>query len=108
MALFKKKPIEDAYEKPIILSTGNVYRQYEIIDVLIAMDSSTEKWFKAADPAEAFDGVKSILCSKCRALDGDAVINCQFEYRMAINSDVLAKQVLELFAYGTAVRFIDE
>ena len=107
MGLFSKK--EPAYEppkRPIIVSTGNVNRAYEILDAIFAVDFSAQTWFKAADPSASFDGVKTKLQDKCRDMGGDAVICCQFQYRISINDDVLRKQVAEIWAYGTAVKFI--
>jgi uncharacterized protein YbjQ (UPF0145 family) len=50
--------------------------------------------------------VKQQLRRSCHALGGDAVINCEFEYRVAIAPGLLASnQVVEIFAYGTAVRY---
>lgn len=38
-------------------------------------------------------------------MGGHAVINCQFEYRVAVSQGLMgSKQVIEIFAYGTAVR----
>ena len=37
-----------------------------------------------------------------------AVIFCQFQYRVAVGSGLTgSKQVVEIFAYGTAVTFLD-
>ena len=45
------------------------------------------------------------LRKKASELGGHAVINCQFEYRVAVNKGFAGtKQVIEIFAYGTAVR----
>ena len=44
----------------------------------------------------------------CAELGGHAVINCQFDYRYAVGSSMMgnAKQVVEIYAYGTAIRFL--
>ena len=85
----------------MIISTGDLKQNYEIIDVVFAMDSHKGGLFSSVDPNKAFEGVKDELASKCQAAGGDAVINCQFEYRVAMDGK---KQVLEIFAYGTIVK----
>ena len=89
----------------ILITTGNIKEDYEIIDAIFALDSCKEGVFKGADPNKAFDKVKDALRKKAQELGRDAVINCQFEYRIAVAQGfVMAKQVVEIFAYGTAVR----
>jgi putative heavy-metal-binding protein len=92
----------------IPLTTGSVARNYEIIDAIFALDSHKEGFLSgAADPGKAFDGVKQQLRNICQELGGHAVINCQFEYRNALADGFMGKkQVIEIFAYGTAVKFV--
>ena len=89
----------------ILITTGNINDDYEIIDAIFAIDSCKESFFAGADPNKAFEKVKNALRNKCSALGGQAVINCQFEYRVALSQGLVgSKQVIEIFAYGTAVR----
>ena len=90
----------------ILITTGDINEDYEIIDAIFALDSCKESFFKGADPNQAFDKVKEGLRKKCFELGGHAVINCQFEYRVAVATGAFggSKQVIEIFAYGTAVR----
>ena len=89
----------------ILVTTSGMNEEYEIIDSIFALDSSTAGFFFGADPNKAFEKVKDQLRNKCKELGGDAVINCQFEYRVAVADGLLSKkQVIEIFAYGTAVR----
>ena len=90
----------------IKISTGRVADAFEVIDTIFAIDSHKEGfWSGAADPNKAFDGVKQELRRKCEQLGGDAVQDCQFEYRVAIADGLLSKkQVMEIFAYGTVVK----
>ena len=89
----------------ILITTGDIKEDYEIIDAVFALDSCKEGIFKSADPNTAFDKVKNGLRKKASELGGHAVINCQFEYRVAVSQGFgVAKQVIEIFAYGTAVR----
>lgn len=109
MGLFsKKEPPHEPPKRSIMVSTGNINREYEVIDTIFAVGFNKETWFKAADPSKSFEGVKTQLQDKCRDIGGDAVIYCQFQYRISVNSDMLAKQVAEIWAYGTAVKFIEE
>ena len=90
----------------ILITTGDIKEDYEVIDAVFALDSCKESFFKGADPNVAFDRVKNALREKAAQLGGHAVINCQFEYRVAVSSNAFSgsKQVIEIFAYGTAVR----
>lgn len=91
----------------IIISTGDIRKNYEIIDTIFAVDSHKEGFMQAADPNKAFEGVKEQLRKKCTSLKGDAVINCEFEYRVAVADGIMSKkQVMEIFAYGTAVKYV--
>lgn len=87
----------------VVVSTGGIPQPHRVIDAVFAMDSHQEGFFSgSASPAKAFEGVKSQLRQACVAAGGDAVINCQFEYRVALGSN--GKQCIEIFAYGTAVK----
>lgn len=88
----------------MLISTGDIRQNYHIIDTIFAMDSHKEGFLTSADPGKAFAGVKQQLTKKCSELGGNAVINCQFEYRAAVGHGVVSKkQIIEIFAYGTAV-----
>lgn len=90
----------------VLITTGSINVDYEIIDAIFAIDSCKESFFRGADPNVAFERVKWSLKNRCSALGGHAVINCQFEYRIASAPGAFgtSKQVIEIFAYGTAVR----
>jgi len=90
----------------IYTSTTGTEKPYAVLDTVFAIDSHKAGFFSNADPNKAFDGVKKQLVEKCAKLGGHAVLCCQFEYRNAVDSGLFgAKQVIEIFAYGTAVRF---
>lgn len=90
----------------VYISTSDSARDYEVLDAIFALDSHKDGFFSNIDPNKAFEGVKKQLSDKCAKLGGDAVISCQFEYRMAVGAGLLGKkQVIEIFAYGTAVKF---
>ena len=96
---------KEAQKKPIPTSTGDIGRPYQVMDTIFALDSDTERMFGGTRPEEAFYGVKEKLRAKCRAMGGDAVIFCQYQYRDALTANG-KKQVVEIFAYGTVVKFI--
>ena len=96
-------------------------QHFEIIDTVFAMDSRGQAGFlvnEEADPHGAFAGVKQKLKDIAFHLGADAVVNCQFEYRVAVSTDKLTAavgaavgvgighaQTIEIFAYGTAIKF---
>lgn len=89
----------------VLITTGDIKEDYEIIDAIFALDSCKEGFFQGADPNKAFDKVKEGLRKKANEIGAHAVINCQFEYRVAVSQGFGgSKQVIEIFAYGTAVR----
>jgi hypothetical protein len=92
---------------PVI--TGDIARPYEVLDSVFALDRSSETYADYVDPNAAFEGVKGQLRRSCLKLGGDAVVYCQFQYRAAVVDRLLAThQALEIFAYGTAVRFVTD
>jgi uncharacterized protein YbjQ (UPF0145 family) len=94
----------------VILSTGEPERPYQVIDVIFAIDSADKSALTrnaGANPGAAFNKVKMRLRHQCAARGGDAVIQCRFSYRVADGPDHPAgKQTVEIFAYGTAVKFV--
>ena len=101
----KKEPAADP-NAGVLVITGELNMNYQVIDSIFAMDSHQEGWISGADPGKAFAGVRAQLRQKAVDLGGDAVINCMFEYRVSVGKGALggAKQVMEIFAYGTVVR----
>ncbi len=88
------------------LATGTLSKPFEVLDIVFALDSDQEGWFKSANPYKAFDRLKTQLRERCTELKGDGVIDCQFEYRVGVGQGVLggAKTLIQFFAYGTAVK----
>lgn len=101
--------VQDVPGLLIPITTGDLAVPYETIDAIFVVASHTyADLFGGAkgNPNLAFDGVKQGLRRLCYSRGGDAVVSCQFEYRVAQSSGLLAaNQVVEIFAYGTAVRF---
>jgi hypothetical protein len=104
----KKEQRAQAIQK-IILSTGDFKEPYEILDTIIAIDAHEAGYFSSAKPSTAFDGVKNQLRTLAYDMGADAVICCQFEYRVAVGQGLFgSKQAIEIFAYGTAVKLQKE
>jgi DNA-directed RNA polymerase subunit RPC12/RpoP len=93
----------------IILTTGDFKEPYGILDTIIALDAHEAGYFSSANPSTAFDGVKNQLRTIAYDMGADAVICCQFEYRVAVGQGLFgSKQAIEIFAYGTAVKLQKE
>lgn len=91
----------------MIVSTTNINDKYEVIDTVFIVHSEEAGGFLGMggiDPDTAFNGVKTQLSKKAEELGADAVIGCDFEQRIA--QTATGKQVLEVFAYGTAVKIL--
>lgn len=108
--------LEELAGIPVI--TGAPPVPYTIIDSVFALDCHKQGYLSqlfckavpgadagGADPGVAFDGVKKLLRLRCQRMGGNAVVNCQFQYRIAIAGGLFgARQAVEIFAYGTAVK----
>jgi hypothetical protein len=96
----------------IAIATGDIHTPYEPIDTIFALGSHTYGSLfggSGGDPNAAFEGVKQQLRRVCFSRGGDAVVNCLFEYRVSTTPGLIAaNQVVEIFAYGTAVRYKQE
>ncbi len=90
----------------MIICTGHPGKDYEVIDIVFTIDSHNPGLFQDTKAEIAFEKLRNSLRQAGTNVDADAVIDCQFEYRMATGGGVFGnKPVLEIFAYGTAVRF---
>jgi hypothetical protein len=106
--MFGKKKSGDASPKSsILVITGDLNMNYQIIDSVFAIDNHKGGWIMGADPGVAFTGVREQLRKKAKKVGGNAVINCIFEYRVAVQQGIIgSSQVMEIFAYGTVVRTV--
>tara|TARA_Y100001978_G_C23447703_1_gene316149 strand:+ start:55 stop:333 length:279 start_codon:yes stop_codon:yes gene_type:complete len=88
--------------KNVIISTGSLNYQYVVLDCIFAFDHA--ELSAGIDPQ--FEGVKQKLKDLCMELGGDAVINTNFQYNSAHTDGLFgAKQIIEIFAYGTVILF---
>tara|TARA_B100000029_G_scaffold235429_1_gene232578 strand:+ start:1838 stop:2317 length:480 start_codon:yes stop_codon:yes gene_type:complete len=89
----------------VTISTGDLDSEYTIIDTIMVFDYDLAGLVKGAEPAEAFDLVKEKLRETAVEKGGDAVINCQFQFRVAVAPKLLFwAQAFEMYAYGTVVK----
>ena len=87
----------------MILSTGDIKGNYEIIDLVFAYgDSTAEGCFGSCTPPQAYEKASQLLAQSATGKGANAVINIRFDFRVAQN--FRNKQVFEVFAYGTAVK----
>ena len=105
--MFGKKTPEASPKSDILVITGDLNMNYQIIDSVFAIDNHKGGWIMGADPGVAFAGVREQLRKKAKKVGGNAVINCIFEYRVAVQQGIIgSSQVMEIFAYGTVVRTV--
>ena len=103
----KKKEAAPSPNANVLVVTGDLNMNYQIIDSVFAIDNHKEGWVSGADPGKAFAGVREQLRDKAVSLGGNAVINCIFQYRVSVEQGLLGpKQAMEIFAYGTVVRTV--
>ena len=92
----------------VTISTGDLDGEYTIIDTIMVFDYEIVDLFKGIEPAVAFELVKEKLRETAVEKGGDAVINCQFEFRFAVAPKLLYwARAFEMFAYGTVVKRSD-
>jgi hypothetical protein len=97
-------PLEGPPSK-VIITTGPPPFDYDIIDTIFVLDTLNKKFFSNFSPSVAFDGAKKQLKQRADKLGGDAVINCQFDYRVSAGHGIFGViHDLEIFAYGTLVK----
>ena len=104
----KRKQRNQAISK-VCLTTGDIKTPYRILDTIITVKAHQAGYFDSANPSTAFDGIKNELRTIAYDMEADAVIYCQFEYRVGAEQGMLSgylggKQFVEIFAYGTAVK----
>ena len=89
----------------IAVTTGGAGVPFRALDSVFAIEGTSGGVFQGINPSAAFEGVKQQLRKQCAELGGNAVVDCQFQYRNALSGGLFGKnQSLEIFAYGTAVQ----
>ena len=92
-----------------LLSTGEIPYPYEPIDLVFASGSSNQAMFKGVQPMEAYRLASKLLSNVAMTIGANAVINIRFELRTAATQGFFDSYlVFEVYAYGTAVKAIDE
>ena len=98
-------PAEEHPLNNIVITTGTPPFEYDIIDTIFVLDTLDKKVFSNSSPSAVFEGAKVQLKQRAASLGGDAIINCQFDYRISAGHGIFnATHDLEIFAYGTLVK----
>lgn len=93
----------DPHIEKIILSTGNVSRNYIVRDIVFAAERIAIDIFDSTiDPNQLLSEINYQLKQKAFEYGADAVINCHFSHERIANDQ---KPIVEVFAYGTVVQF---
>ena len=106
MASGQKHKTIEAENEHIAVVTSGVCCKYELVDSIHEI-AQHDKGFGSADLQGIFELVKNKLRTKCIAAGGHAVINCHFSERSANSGGLVPTQVVEMWAYGTIIKFID-
>jgi len=96
-----------ARAQSVKVTTGDVRWDYEIERVVFNIGADEESFLQTASPQEAMRAAELALKVQAAELKCDAVIHTMFEHRIATGADKLLggkNRVIEVFAYGTAVR----
>ena len=98
-------------KKNLTVSTSGAppHWKWEIIDTIFVACSDGRGGLNSQNGSieNAWHNACHILKNEAYKLGADKVINTQFEYRFATIGNNAA-QAAEIFAYGTAIRFIEE
>ena len=91
----------------IKVTTGDIKKNYEIETVVFNIGSSDGMLsFIGPSPDSAFRNAEAQLKIQAANLNCDAVIHAQFEHRITVSKGAFGpNQGIEVFAYGTAVKF---
>lgn len=86
----------------VLLSTGDIREQYEIVDLVFTHGSSSEGDLKGVEPPQAFQILADWLGQTALKAGANAVIHIRFDFKIA--QGILGNRAFEVFAYGTAVK----
>lgn len=82
----------------IIISTGDIKNDYDIIDVIYVCEHVPGITKNKLHSQQAFQVLKSNLKEQCHNLGGDAVIHCQIRTEQSLDS------IYAFFVTGTVVK----
>lgn len=89
----------------MLLSTGDIKDNYQVIDLVFASGNSTESFLKNCNPMQAYQKVSQLLAQTAADAGADAVIHIRFDLRVTTTSGVFSpNQAFEVYGYGTAVK----
>ncbi len=70
-------------EKNIIITTGDLKEDHEILDIVAIKEQTITHWKRQAERKSeetTLNKIKQELKCQCIKLGGDAIINCQIKY----------------------------
>lgn len=102
----QRENVDTEEEHKIVVSTGSIPGEYEVLDTVFALDTLNKNFFTKSSPSLAFKGAKAQLRARAEKIGGDAIIDCSFDYRISAGHGMFGVvHDLEIFAYGTVVKF---
>jgi hypothetical protein len=91
----------------VLLSSGDIPRRYEIVDLVFAHGSSSEEPLKNATPIRALQVISQALAHTAFRLGADAVIHIRLDFRSLGDPEPGGTgRPFEVVGYGTAVKII--
>tara|TARA_B110000240_G_scaffold33683_1_gene36490 strand:- start:5044 stop:5418 length:375 start_codon:yes stop_codon:yes gene_type:complete len=97
--------------KNVKVTTGGINKDYEILKIVFELGQDQGGLLGMAfgtggSPEQAFENAEAQLKIKAAKLGCDYVINTVFNQRIAVGKTITgdANQVIEVFAYGTAIK----
>jgi|GEM_PF-1649768 len=94
---------DEAKYDSIAVSTSGVCDPYDVIETIFCAESADNN---LGGIQVLFPRTLQNLRVQCSLMNGDAVINAQFEHRSALGDSFFEKkQVFEIFAFGTVVKY---
>lgn len=90
----------------MLLSAGDICEQYQTLGMVVGFASKTEGWGGGIKIEDAYATALDRLKDSAQAKGANAVIHINFQNRVGSSSGCGGQsQVLEVFAWGTAVKY---
>tara|TARA_B110000305_G_C19174984_1_gene509192 strand:+ start:155 stop:673 length:519 start_codon:yes stop_codon:yes gene_type:complete len=97
--------LEKEILKTVKITTGDIKQNYDIVKIVSQLANDRGGLLASASVELAFDHAETKLKIKAAELNCDYVVNTVFNHRIAIGgSKSRPTQVIEVLAYGTAVK----
>jgi uncharacterized protein YbjQ (UPF0145 family) len=90
----------------MLVSSGDISRPYEVIDLVTAYAASDEKFSGKISGANAYTAAIHRLKNAAVSLEADALIYVNLHGNMGVKRAFVGEvHMYEVFAWGTAVKF---